>query len=81
MLKESEKVLLVPPPPPDSGAESVLAGCRDVLNDSQELIDKYERPGAKLSKIWIVVNLPKEKIPEIRARLTSSITMLTALVR
>ena len=80
VLKESEKALLVRPPSPDSGArlQEVLAPCRDVLNDSQKLIDKYERPGAKRSKIWIAVNLRNEKIPEIRARLTSSVTMLTA---
>ncbi|KAM0798682.1 hypothetical protein BDR22DRAFT_363248 [Usnea florida] len=77
VLKESEKTLLVRPPSPDSGArlQEVLAPCRDVLNDSQELIDKFERPGAKRSKIRDGVNLCNEKISEMRDRITSSVTM------
>ena len=82
MLEESQQTLLVPPPPPDSEArlKVVLDGCSEVLYDLQKLIDKYERPGAKRSKIRDGVNLYNEKIFEIRARLTSNVAMLTAFV-
>ena len=83
VLKESEETLLVPPPPPASEARLrvVLEGCSQVLNDLQSLVKKYESLGSKSKVTWDRMKWGKEDIAEIRARLTSNVTLLTAFIR
>ena len=83
VLKESEETLLVPPPQNASEARLrvVLEGCTNVLNDLQALVDKYEGLGSKTKVTWNRMRWCKEDIAEIRGRLTSNVTLLTAFIR
>ena len=83
VLKESEETLLVPPPQNASKARLrvVLEGCTNVLNDLQALVDKYEGLGSQTKVTWDRMKWCKEDIAEIRGRLTSNVTLLTAFIR
>ena len=83
VLKESEETLLLPPPQPASEArlKVVLAGCTNVLNDLETLVNKYESLGFKSKLTWDRMRWCKEDIAEIRARLTSNVALLTAFIR
>lgn len=83
VLKESEETLLVPPPQPASEARLrvILQGCTNVLNDLQNLVNKYESLGSKSKVTWDRMRWCKEDVAEIRARLTSNVALLTAFIR
>lgn len=83
VLKESQENLLVPPPAPTREARLrvVLEGCTNVLNDLQTLVKKYEGLGSKSKVTWDRLKWGKENVTEIRARLTSNVALLTALIR
>ena len=82
MLTESEETLFSPPPSParEKGLRVVLAGCTNVLNDLQALVDRYENLDSKVKINPNQLRWCKEDIPEIRGRLTSNVTLLTGFV-
>ena len=82
MLKESEETLFTHPLPPARAErlKVIKDGCDAVLADLQTLVNKYESLGTKSKQTWDRINWGNEDIAEIRARLTSNITMLTAFI-
>lgn len=83
VLKECQDTLLGPPPQPDSeeSLQVILEGCTKVLNDLQALVDKYESLRSKSKVTLDRMKWCQEDIAEIRARLTSNVTLLTAFIR
>lgn len=82
MLKESEETLFTHPLPPARAErlKVIKDGCDAVLADLQTLVNKYESLGTKSKQTWVRMKWGNEDIAEIRARLTSNITMLTAFI-
>ena len=82
MLKESEETLFTHALPPARAErlKVIKDGCDTVLADLQTLVNKYESLGTKSKQTWDRMKWGNEDIAEIRARLTSNITMLTAFI-
>lgn len=55
-------------------------GCNNALADLQALVQKYESLGMQSKRTWDRMRWGNEDIVEIRARLTSNVTMLTAFI-
>ena len=83
VLKEAEETLFARPLSPErqTRIKCVADGCESVLNDLQGLVTKYESLGTQSKRTWDRMKYGHEDITEIRARLTSNITMLGVLVR
>ena len=60
---------------------AVRDGCQSVLEDLQKVIDQYASLGSQSRRTWDRVGWSNEQIAELRARLTSNITLLTAFIR
>ena len=82
MLKEGEETLFTRPLPPSRAQrlEAIKDGCDRVLVDLQSLVEKYERLGTQSKRTWDRMKWGNEDIAEIRSRLTSNVTMLTAFI-
>ena len=82
VLKEGEETLFTHPLPP-ARAERLSAikdGCDRVLADLESLVQKYESLGTQSKRTWDRMKWGNEDIAEIRARLTSNVTMLAAFI-
>ena len=62
------------------GSPSSKKACDKVLGDLQSLVDKYERLGTQSKRTWDRIKWGNEDVAEIRARLTSTIALLTAYI-
>lgn len=58
----------------------IKEGCKKVLIDLQNLVEKYESLGAQSKRTWDRMRWGNEDVAEIRARLTSNISLLTAFI-
>lgn len=83
VLKEVEETLLDHPIPPskEAGLATVTDGCKDVLQNLQSLVIKYESLGSNTKSTWDRMRWHSDDIAELRARLTSNIVLLTAYIR
>ena len=82
MLKESEETLFSQPLPPERAErlKVVKEGCDKVLVDLQSLVSKYESLGTQSKRTWDRMGWGNEDIADIRARLTSNISILAAFI-
>ena len=83
VLKEADETIFRSPLPPERQArlKTVGNGCQRVLSDLQTLVDRYENLGTQSKKTWDRMKWGAEDIFEIRSRLISNTTMLTAFIR
>jgi hypothetical protein len=56
-------------------------GCRNVLEELQSLVDKYESLGTQSKRTWDRMKWGFTDIAELRSRLTSNTLLLTAFIR
>jgi hypothetical protein len=56
-------------------------GCRDVLEELQTLVHKYESLGTQSKRTWDRVKWGSNDIAELRSRLSSNVLLLTAFIR
>jgi hypothetical protein len=61
--------------------ETIGDGCRNVLEDLQSLVDKYENLGTQSKRTWDRMKWGYEDIAELRSRLTSNTVLLIAFIR
>ena len=82
MLKEAEESIFVRPLPPTRAErlKVIKDGCDKVLIDLQSLVERYQSLGTQSKRTWDRMRWGNEDIAEIRARLTSNITILTAFI-
>lgn len=82
MLKEGEESLFIHPLPPTRAErlKRVKEGCEKVLIDLQTLVERYESLGTQSKRTWDRMRWGNEDVAEIRARLTSNISLLTAFI-
>ena len=82
MLKEGEEILFTRPLPTARVERlyTVKEGCEKVLIDLQNLVEKYESLGTQSKRTWDRMRWCNEDVAEIRARLTSNISLLTAFI-
>ena len=82
MLKEGEEILFVHPLPTARAERlhTIKEGCEKVLIDLQNLVEKYESLGTQSKRTWDRMRWGNEDVAEIRARLTSNISLLTAFI-
>ena len=82
MLKEGEEILFVHPLPTARAERlnTIKEGCEKVLIDLQNLVEKYESLGTQGKRTWDRMRWGNEDVAEIRARLTSNISLLTAFI-
>ena len=60
---------------------TVVNGCKTVLDDLQQLVDKYGTQPTKTKQTWNRMRWGFEDVTDIRARLVSNTGMLTAFIR
>ena len=82
VLKEGEESLFIHPLPPTRAErlKPIKEGCEKVLVDLQSLVDKYESLGTQSKRTCDRMRWGNEDVAEIRARLTSNISLLTAFI-
>ena len=82
VLKEGEEKLPIHTLPTTKAERLNLIkeGCEKVLIDLQSLVVKYESLGTQSTRTWDRMRWGNEDLAEIRARLTSNISMLTAFI-
>ena len=81
-MKEGEEIFFVHPLP-TARAERlniIKEGCEKVLVDLQSLVEKYESLGTQSKRTWDRMGWGNEDVADIRARLTSNISLLTAFI-
>jgi hypothetical protein len=61
--------------------QTIGDGCRNVLEDLQSLVDRYESLGTQSKRTWDRMKWGHESIAELRSRLTSNTVLLTAFLR
>ena len=83
VLKEADETILKSPLPPQSRKrlKTICDGCQNVLSDLQALVDKYESLGTQSKRTWDRMKWGTENVTEIRSRLVSNTTFLTAYIR
>ena len=83
VLKEVDETFLKSPLPPQSQKrlKTICDGCQNVLSDLQALVDKYESLGTQSKRTWDRMKWGTENVTEIRSRLVSNTTFLTAYIR
>jgi hypothetical protein len=57
---------------------TIISGCRDVLGELKRLLDGYESLGTQAQRTWDRMRWGLEDLSEVRARLISTTTLLTA---
>ena len=82
MLKEGEEILFIHPLPAARAERlnTIKEGCKKVLIDLQNLVEKYESLGTQSKRTWDRMRWGNEDVAAIRARLTSNISLLTAFI-
>lgn len=60
---------------------TVVAGCDHVLRDLDALVERYQNLGTQSGRTWDRLKFGSENIPDIRARLTSNVTLLNGFIR
>ena len=82
MLKECEETLFTRPLPLArvERLKAIKDGCDKVLVDLQSLVQRFESLGTQSKRTWDRMKWGTEEIAEIRARLTSNTTLLTAFI-
>ena len=82
MLKEGEEILFIHPLPTARVERlyTVKEGCEKVLVDLQNLVEKYGSLGSQSKRTWDRMRWCNEDVAEIRARLTSNVSLLTAFI-
>jgi len=83
VLKEAEETLFQPPlqPQRQTRLKTISDGCNTVLTGLEKLVARYESLGTQSKRTWERMRWGSEDIVEIRARLISNVTMLTASIR
>ena len=83
VLKEADETIFRSPLSPESRArlKTIGDGCQCVLGDLQALVDKYESLGTQSKRTWDRMKWGAEDIVEIRSRIISNTTLLTAFMR
>ena len=83
VLKEADETIFKSPLSPESQVrlKTIGDGCQCVLGDLEALVDKYESLGTQSKRTWDRMRWGAEDIVEIRSRLISNATMLTAFIR
>ena len=61
--------------------ETVTQGCSKVLEDLQDLVDRYRSLDTQSRRTWDRVKFASENTAELRSRLTSNTVLLTAYLR
>lgn len=82
VLKECEEAFTgstIPPPRADR-LETIISGCQGVLEHLDGITCKYGSLGKQSKRTWDRMRWHSEDIGEIRSRLTSHISMLTAFL-
>ena len=82
MLKECEETLFTGASPPANAErlEVIKEGCDKVLVDLQNLVEKYKSLGTQKKNTGDRMRWANEDIAELRARLTSNITLLNVFI-
>lgn len=82
VLKEGEEIFFVHPLPTARAERlnTIKEGCEKVLVDLQSLVEKYESLGTQSKRTWDRMGWGNEDVADIRARLTSNISLLTAFI-
>ena len=83
VLKEADETIFRSPLSPESQARLKIIGdgCQCVLGDLQALVDKYESLGTQSKRTWDRMKWGAEDIVEVRSRIISNTTLLTAFIR
>ena len=83
VLKEAEETLFLRALPPHSRErlDVICDGCQTVLQELSDLVKRYESLGTQSRRTWDRIGWANEGIAEIRARITSSTTMLGVFIR
>jgi hypothetical protein len=83
ILKEAEEIASDQrlPPTQRDDLKVVGDGCHRVLEDLQNLAEKYKSLGMQGKRTWDRMRWGSEDIAELRARLISNTGMLTAWIR
>ena len=83
VLKEADETIFRSPLSPESQArlKTIGDGCQCVLGDLQALVDKYESLGTQSKRTWDRMKWGAEDIVEVRSRIISNTTLLTAFIR
>lgn len=82
VLKEGEEIFFVHPLPTARAERlnTIKEGCEKVLVDLQNLVERYESLGTQSKRTWDRMRWGNEDVAQIRARLTSNISLLTAFI-
>ncbi len=82
VLKEGEETLFIRPLPTERAErlKVIKEGCDKVLVDLRSLVEKYESLGTQSKRTWDRMRWSSEDIAEIRARLTSNVSLLAAFI-
>jgi DNA-binding ferritin-like protein (Dps family) len=82
VLKESEETVFARPLSPiqQERLKAIGDGCHHVLEDLEKLVKKYESLGTQSQRTWDRLRWSAKDVAELRARLTSHITLLTAYI-
>lgn len=83
VLKEADETVFRSALSPESQArlKTIGDGCQCVLGDLQALVDKYESLGTQSKRTWDRMKWGAEDIVEVRSRIVSNTTLLTAFIR
>ena len=83
LTKEAEETVFKSPLTPERGARLAVVkdGCMAVLTDLDELVKKYESLGTKSKRSWDRLGWGTQDVNEIRLRLNTSVTLLSAFIR
>lgn len=63
------------------GLRVIGEGCQNVLDDLQQLVNKYESLGTNTKRTWDRLRWNSGQIAELRSRLISNTVLLTAYIR
>ena len=63
------------------GLRVIGEGCQNVLDDLQQLVNKYESLGTNSKRTWDRLRWNSGQIAELRSRLISNTVLLTAYIR
>lgn len=64
-----------------SRLKTVEDGCRAVLEDLQDLVDRYHSLGTRTKRTWDRLAWGSENIAESRSRVVSNTVLLTTFVK
>jgi hypothetical protein len=58
--------------------EILTSGCNDILKDLEKLLKNYESLGTQSQRTWDRMRFGLEDLADVRSRLVSNVTLLTA---